>query len=157
MSGLFDRLVLLLATGLGVGRMRWVPGTFGSLWGLAIAAGLEAAGWSWPVRSLVLGGLCLLGVPICGRGAKLLGLKDPGPVVYDEFVSLPLAYLFVPFNGAMAILGFLFFRCLDMTKPWPLRWLERLPGGWGIMADDMAAGLLAGLLLWLGSTQLGWF
>ncbi len=91
-----------------------------------------------------------LGVPICGRAARLLGREDPGAVVYDEFASLPLAFLGVDFSSRTALVAYVIFRILDIGKPWPLRRLERLPGGWGVMADDIGAALLTAVLLWLG-------
>ena len=145
---ILDRLTLALATGLGVGRLPVVPGTFGSLWGLLIAWGFAAAELNpieWGAATL---GLCLVGVPICGRAAVLLGRHDPGSVVYDEFASLPLAFLAVQFNPTTALAGFVVFRILDMTKPWPIRLVEKSPGGWGIMADDIAAAMLTAALLW---------
>ena len=150
-----DRTALLLATGLGVGWVPVIPGTFGSLWGLAIAGGLHWVGWSWQSRLLILIVLCLVGVWICTRAAAVMNRNDPGPVVFDEFACLPLAYLFVPFDLTTALIGFLLFRVLDIAKPWPIRRFEQLPGGWGIMADDVAAGLLTGGLLWLGLKALG--
>lgn len=147
-----DRIVLWIATGFGIGRIPGSPGTFGTLWGLPLAWGLFGTGWPYPWALGVLALLCLAGVPICTRGAALLGLKDPGPVVYDELASLPLAFLWADFNWPWAAAAFLVFRLLDITKPWPIRWFERLPGGWGIMADDIAAGLLTGAILYAGQT-----
>lgn len=142
-----DRIALWIATGLGVGWLPLVPGTFGSLWGIAIAWGLSLSGWPLVGQGGVLAAVCLAGVPICSRAAAVLGLKDPSPVVYDEFASLPLAFLAVGFTWPLAAAAFVLFRLLDITKPWPIRALERLPRGWGIMADDVAAGVLTGLLL----------
>jgi phosphatidylglycerophosphatase A len=144
-----DRLVLALATGLGVGRIPFAPGTFGTLWGFVIAWGLALTGRPLVWQGVALAGIALLGVPVCSRAAKLLGIKDPSAVVYDEFASLPLVFLFVRLNWPNAIAAFLIFRLLDVTKPWPIRRLEHLPGGWGIMADDLAAGLATGAILWL--------
>lgn len=145
-----DRFTLLLATGLGVGRLPGSPGTYGSLWGVAIAAGLQSLHLSTTQQAVALAALIACGVPICGRAAKLLGLKDPGPVVYDEYAALPLVYLFADWSWLTAAAGFALFRLFDITKPWPVRRLERLPDGWGIMADDVAAALLAGGLLMIG-------
>ncbi|MFV0445402.1 MAG: phosphatidylglycerophosphatase A [Planctomycetaceae bacterium] len=142
-----DQLTLLIATGLGVGWLPVVPGTFGSLWGVLIAWGLSLTGWSIASQAVCLLVGCGLGVAICQRAARLLALKDPGPVVYDEFLSLPLAFLIIPFSWPTAAAVFLIFRILDMAKPWPICRLERLPGGWGIMADDMAASVVTGAIL----------
>lgn len=130
-------------------------------------------GWFW---FYVAG--CLLGlvaaIPVCGRAEALLGRKDPGSVVLDEIAALPLVYLGwlgweLHSSGAMLdwrrlggarelallLAGFLLFRLLDAVKPPPIRGLQRLPRGWGIVVDDVAAGVLAGLgvlglRVWLG-------
>lgn len=143
-----------LATGLGVGCIRVAPGTFGSLWGLPIMAGLTGLGvesWNLVPVAIVL---FLLGVPICAAGARHFGREDPPGVVYDEYAVFPVIYLLVPFGWLSAVLGFALFRLFDITKPWPIKRLEHLPGGWGIMIDDLLAALLAMLLLgglsWLG-------
>lgn len=91
--------------------------------------------------------MIVVGVPICERGARLLNAKDPGAVVWDEMAAFPVIFLFVPFSFTTAIAAFLVFRLLDISKPWPCRTLERLPGGLGIMTDDIVAGLYAGIAL----------
>lgn len=139
-------MTVLLATGFGVGRVPRAPGTFGSLFGLPLACGVQQLPPVW--QFLVAGVIVVIGVPICGRGAKLLNGKDPGAVVWDEIAAFPVMFLFVPFQTETAFAGFLLFRLLDISKPWPCRSLERLPGGLGIMIDDLVAGLYAGVLLW---------
>ena len=79
--------------------------------------------------------------------AKSLGKKDPGVVVVDEVVGQWVTLLFLPFTPAVAAAGFVLFRVLDVFKPWPARQLESLPDGWGIMSDDVMAGIYANLLL----------
>jgi phosphatidylglycerophosphatase A len=91
----------------------------------------------------------LIGIPICAGGARLLGLKDPGAVVFDEIAAFSVVFLFVPFTWWTTVAGFLMFRLFDIWKPWPARRLERLPGGLGIMADDFVAGFYASACLWL--------
>jgi phosphatidylglycerophosphatase A len=146
---LWDRCAVLLATGLGVGFIPVMPGTFGSLLGLPIA---WLFGWSgWPAE-LVLAAkaaLLLAGVPLCGRAARRLGGTDPAAIVYDEIAALQLVFLSAPLTLTTAILGFIWFRIFDIAKPWPVRRLERLPGGWGIMLDDVAAALFAAAATWL--------
>ena len=77
--------------------------------------------------------------------ARLVGRKDPGIVVVDEVVGQWVTLAALPFTPVTAALGFLLFRVMDVVKPWPARDLERLPGGWGIMADDVMAGVYAHL------------
>ena len=140
-----DRALLVLATGLGLGYAPVAPGTVGSLLGLPLAWGIQQLPpWGQPVVAVAL---FLVGVPICAAGARLLGSKDPGAVVFDEIAAFSVLFLGVQFSAVSGLLGFLLFRAFDVSKPWPVERLERLPGGWGIMADDFAAALLAGILL----------
>ena len=156
---LTEHLVLLLATGLGTGRSPWAPGTVGSGLGLA---------WAWVVASIphsfstdsstglpVLGLLATLtaataAIPVCTRACRLLDLKDPGQVVLDEIVAVPLVFGcgLLPTELPWLAVGFVVFRIFDILKPPPVGQAERLPDGTGIVADDMVAGLYAGLVLW---------
>ena len=77
----------------------------------------------------------------------MLNLKDPQPVVFDEIAAFFWVFLFVPLTWTTSLIGFVLFRVFDILKPWPIPRLERLPRGWGVMADDAAAGLLAGAVL----------
>ncbi len=145
----------LLATLGGLGDRLPAPGTtVGSLAAVAAYAVL----WHLlpiPPAVLALGGsaaLVLAAVPACGREAARRGLADPGAVVLDEtagqWVALGVwtsVYPGVLAAGTLAT-SFVLFRLFDLVKPWPIRALERLPGGWGIVADDVAAGLAAGLV-----------
>jgi len=143
-----DRLLNILATGLGTGYAPKAPGTFGSLLGPPLIWGVQAAGGTSPVWTLLLGtGFFLAGIPICNAGIRVLQLKDPPQVVFDEIAAFFWVFLLVPLNGLTAIGGFLLFRAFDILKPWPIRQVERLPRGLGIMADDAVAGLIAGGLL----------
>lgn len=141
---------VLLATGLGVGASPVAPGTLGALWGIPISlAVFSLSTWYWQVAILLL--INLLGVPICGAAARALGAKDPGAVVWDEFATVPLVFLFVRselvFEPTVLIVGFVLHRLFDISKLPPVRQLERLPGGWGIMADDWFASVYAGVTL----------
>ena len=91
-----------------------------------------------------------MGALAAGRVAGKLGLEDPGLVVVDEVAGQWLTLVALPFTPVTALVGFLAFRAMDIVKPWPARDLERLHGGWGIMADDLAAGVYAHLLLRVG-------
>ena len=147
-----DRLAMFVATGFGSGYGPIAPGTWGSLPGLAIAWGLDRSGGRWAV----LGGalvVALAGIWAAGRAEALLGEKDPGPVVVDEIAGQMVTLLMIPATPRVLIVGFLLFRVLDVWKPWPAHRLESLPGGSGIMADDLMVGLygnvlLHGLALW---------
>jgi len=148
-------LPLLLATAGGVGFIRPAPGT----WGTA-AAVLVAMPWilvapeSWVTGGLLLGVALatILGVWSAGVAGRCTGIADPGPVVIDEVAGVWATLACIPPAVAIAspiasaILAFCLFRLFDIVKPWPVAALERLPLGWGVMADDLAAGLLAGIL-----------
>jgi phosphatidylglycerophosphatase A len=145
-------LAALVATGLGAGYSPVAPGTAGSLVGLALF---------WPLHHLAVGlqlaALVLLfaaGVASSSRLARSVGRKDPGLVVVDEIAGMWTTLLFLPFTPLAALLGFLAFRAMDVAKPWPARQLEALPGGWGIMCDDMMAGVYANLLVHLALRAL---
>lgn len=145
----WEKLAFWLATGGGVGLVSFAPGTFGSLWGLLLAWGLAATGWHWSLQLCAVLLILAIGIPICETAAKSFPQKDPGAIVYDEFASLLIVYLAVPFNLMTAVVGFLLFRVFDIGKPWPIRRLERLPGGLGVMADDVGAAIFAAAALWI--------
>ncbi|MBI2877865.1 MAG: phosphatidylglycerophosphatase A [Candidatus Tectomicrobia bacterium] len=136
-----SRLALFVATGAGIGYSPFCPGTVGTLGGVGLAWELQGIS----VPGYLLGALVLLGVGIgaAGKAERLKGQKDPSCVVIDEVVGFWFAAFLVPAGIASYALVFLLFRVLDIWKPVPR--LELLPGGWGIMLDDVLAGILANL------------
>jgi len=148
MTKLLDQVALLMATGLGSGYSKVAPGTAGSLVGLLLF--LPLAGRAWPLQLGATLVVTVLGVFAAQRVATLVARKDPGLVVVDEVAGQWITFVSLPFTPAIAVAGFLLFRAMDIVKPWPARALERLPGGLGIMADDVAAGIYAQLLLRVG-------
>lgn len=155
---------VVLATCGWVGRIPWAPGTFGTAVGIALAACLPRAAaalglagpWSGAAFELAVSlGLVAVGVAICGAAARRMGRGgDPGAIVWDEMASVPLGLLAVPAEArgvAVYAAAFLLHRVFDIAKPFPCRQLERLPGGLGIMADDVgaAAWMALGLRLLL--------
>jgi phosphatidylglycerophosphatase A len=144
-----DWIATAIATWFGCGYAPFAPGTFGSLGALVPAILLAHAGWR-PLYFLALGVAALpLAVWSAHRTAKRLGKKDPNLVVVDEVVGQWIAL-----SGAAAftwptwVAAFALFRVMDIWKPAPVRQLERLPGGYGIAADDVMAGAYAALVLW---------
>jgi phosphatidylglycerophosphatase A len=137
---------MFLATGFGTGYGPIAPGTWGSLPGLAIAWGLDrwAGRWAVPCAACFF---AVAGVWAAGRAERLLGEKDPGPVVVDEIAGQLVTLALLPTTVPVLAIGFVLFRVLDVWKPWPAHRLEGLPGGSGIMADDLLVGLYANLLL----------
>jgi phosphatidylglycerophosphatase A len=119
------------------------PGTFGALLGLLPALGLHFAALHPAIEAAILVGLLAAAVAVSGRAQHALGRADPPEIVVDEFVSVPVTLFLVPFAWPWWVLGFALNRVLDVLKPPPIRALQRLPGGWGIVADDVAAAVVA--------------
>lgn len=139
----------LLATGFGSGLSPIVPGTMGSIaaipfWYLLTFLPLQ-------IYSLVvMFGICI-GVYICRRTARDMGTHDHGSIVWDEFIGMWITLMAIPaMTWQWVLAGFVVFRIFDMWKPWPVHASESwLPGGYGIMIDDVMAGLQALLVMWL--------
>ncbi len=139
---------LLIASLGGVGDIPWAPGTFGSL----VAVGLVVLfdripfvpSMRTPLLFLAVGIVFGIGVAAAGRSEILLGRQDPGQVVIDELAGQMVAFLLKPAaKWELLLAGFVAFRLFDIWKPFPARQAERLPGGWGIMVDDIVAGAYA--------------
>jgi phosphatidylglycerophosphatase A len=149
-----EQMIILFATGGYIGRCPVAPGTLGSLWGIPIAFALAQVPLGYAL--LITAVLIAVGIWTAGRSADLMGGKDPGAVVIDEVAGMVVAMLGLPFTFATALWGFVLFRLLDIAKPFPVGWLDRrLGGGLGIVADDIAAGAIANLILramliWMG-------
>jgi phosphatidylglycerophosphatase A len=137
-----------IATLFGAGFGKPGPGTWGSI--AAVLLWAAYAGLLHPtphtLLAALLAGIVLsiaLGVPAATIAARESGRHDPGFVVIDEAAGQWIALLFSPFDWRHALIALILFRVFDITKPFPARQLERLPGGWGIVFDDVAAGLYA--------------
>ena len=141
-----DRIAHGLATGLGTGYGPIAPGTWGSLPGLALAWLVERRLGGWGVAGLAAI-VALVGTWAADRTARRLGEHDPGRIVVDEIAGQLVTLCFLPATPQVLLAGFVLFRVLDVVKPWPASRLEDLPGGSGIMADDLMAGLYANLIL----------
>ena len=134
--------VHLLAFGFGSGAAPKAPGTFGT-----VAAVLLY----WPLSQLSLDHYLLMllvtgvvGIYLCGKTAEDLGVHDHGGIVWDEWIGLWITFLALPAGIEWVLIGFLFFRFFDILKPWPIKWLdEKVHGGFGIMIDDVLAGIFA--------------
>ncbi len=136
----------LIATFLGIGRMRPGPGTWGSaatvlLWTVS-ARELNPAYRTLTVIALAIL-VTLLGIPAATRVARASATKDPQFVVIDEVAGQLIALIAVPLAWKTFLAGFILFRVFDILKPPPVRQLERLPEGTGIVLDDVAAGIYA--------------
>lgn len=138
-----------LAFGFGSGLAPVAPGTFGTLAALPvwwILATLELT----PYLAALIG-LFALGVYISDKSEKLLGIEDPGGIVFDEIVGFLITMTAAPHSWQAVLAGFLLFRLFDVWKPWPIRALDRsIHGGFGIMLDDAVAGIFAAICLQAG-------
>ena len=141
-------LATALATGFGAGYSRIAPGTVGTLVGIALFWPLRDAPPLYQLGATVV--LFLLSVAAAGDLARRLGHKDPSVVVVDEIVGVWASLLFLPFTPAVIVAVFFVFRLMDIVKPPPARGFESLPGGWGIVMDDLMAGVYTNLVLQLG-------
>ena len=172
-SGIVDYVALALTT-FGVGYGPIAPGTWGSGVGVFIYLGVagivsassggsepfQVRGLLYPVSVATIHAIlfillllfCLLGIWAAGRSIPLLGNEDPSEAVVDEVMGQLITFCFIPFglSWPFILAGFLLFRAFDIWKPYPIRTLEVLPGGLGICADDIVAGVFAGICLAVG-------
>ena len=141
-TGLLQKVVLLCATGAGVGYVPVVPGTVGTLAAIPLSACLNRlADISLLAAGTILVLAILCAISFAGKAADILRQKDPGVIVIDEIVGYLLANFAVPISTRNLLMTFVLFRFFDITKIFPASRLEQLPGGVGIVADDLMAGL----------------
>jgi phosphatidylglycerophosphatase A len=136
----------LVATFFGIGRLRPGPGTWASITTVAIWAALAhqlAPSLRTPVAIALAGVVALVGIPAATRVARASAVKDPQFVVIDEVAGQLIALVAVPLAWKTFLASLILFRAFDIVKPPPVRQLERLPEGTGIMLDDVAAGIFA--------------
>lgn len=147
-------LGLFIATAGGMGYVPIAPGTVGSAIGLFLLVGIRALPATLELPILI--GLTLSGLWAASVGEREAAQEDPGFVVIDEVVGMLMAMLWVPLTVWTTAIGFLMFRFLDIIKPFPAGAAERLPTGFGIMADDLVAGAYVAIalhaLIWLAPT-----
>ncbi len=143
----------LLATGFGSGLSPLVPGTMGTL--AAVPFYYLLANLPVMLYALVVLLAAIVGVRICQKTSDDMQVHDHGSIVWDEFVGYWLTMLCVPWlNVPLAdwrwpLAGFVIFRIFDMCKPWPISWFDKnIHGGFGIMVDDIVAGIISGVVLY---------
>ena len=149
-----DRLAWFIGSGFGSGLSPVAPGTAGSLVAAVILYLLSfvlpgtPGGWE---RTGIVAGMSIAGLVVGVWATGRMSTPenpDPGSATWDEFVGMWLTCLLIPFHSPVwLVIAFVLFRALDVLKPWPCRRLERLPGGWGIMLDDVGAGLWGMLII----------
>jgi len=151
------RLGVFVATCAHVGYAPVAPGTFGSLVALVLYY-LIRRQQSTTIELGAIAVIVVIGLWSATEAEHHFGGIDPGPVVIDEVVGMLMTLALHPVNIWGAIVGFLIFRVLDIVKPWPARRLELLPGGFGVVLDDMMAGVYGNLIVWgLVSVLPSWF
>ncbi|WP_375752953.1 phosphatidylglycerophosphatase A [Vibrio sp. HN007] len=166
MTNPLDRISLsnpwhLLAVGFGSGLSPIIPGTMGTL--AAVPFYLLLAHTPLPVYLLLTLVSCLVGIKICQVTSDDMQVHDHGSIVWDEFAGFWITMLVVPlfglpvFDWKIILTGFVLFRFFDMVKPWPIGWLDkRMHGGLGIMIDDIVAGVIAAVGLYICCVYFGW-
>jgi phosphatidylglycerophosphatase A len=142
------RLILLFASNFGLGYSPMAPGTIGTLAGIPaffLLSHLAPAG-----RGAVLAALLLFSFWIAAEAGKIYGLPDDRHIVIDELVGYLVGVVWFPFSWRTALAGFVFFRLFDVTKPPPASWLDRnLKNGFGVVLDDVMAGIYTAVFLFL--------
>lgn len=167
-KGIVDYFALALTT-FGVGYIPGAPGTYGSAVAVAIYLGIDRyvshlrssglgflSGPTEPqvyaVLAVGLAAFCLIGIWASGRTVAIFGREDPSQAVVDEVIGQLVTFCFIPFGlgWPFILAGFLLFRLFDIWKPYPIDDLQNLHGGLGICADDIVAGVYAGICLAVG-------
>ena len=142
------RAGVLVATAGGAGFAPVAPGTAGSAVGVVVV--LLTSRWPLAAQLALVAIVTVAGIWSSGVAARHFGREDPGEVVIDEVAGQMLTLFATGVGWPGTLLGFFLFRILDIVKPWPARRFEHLPGGLGIMADDLMAAVYGNLLLQLG-------
>jgi phosphatidylglycerophosphatase A len=141
-----DNVVILLATGCYLGKIPVAPGTAGSLLGILGCLVLSKIQLSLAVLAAVI--FIFLAMRIAADAENILKETDPGCIVIDEIAGMMIVFQGLPFNWSTVAVGFIFFRILDILKPFPIGRLERrFSGGVGVVIDDVAAGIIANIAL----------
>ncbi|SSR39433.1 phosphatidylglycerophosphatase A [Acinetobacter baumannii] len=144
----FNRCIVFCGVGFGSGLAPKAPGTFGSAFALLFVPIWLSLGFTLSLIAILI--MSVVGIYICGQTAKVINVHDDGRIVWDEFAGqsitfIPLLYL-QQINWIWVITGFILFRIFDVWKPWPIRVIDRqVHGGFGIMLDDIIAGVWAAL------------
>ncbi|MCP3130101.1 phosphatidylglycerophosphatase A [Shewanella sp. KJ2020] len=134
--------VHFLALGFGSGLAAKAPGTFGTLAAIPLYLLMAPLPWAWYLGLTLLS--VLAGIYICDKAAKDMGVHDHGAIVWDEVAGLLITMIAAPAGWVWLLIGFGLFRFFDIIKPWPIRWLDaKVEGGFGIMIDDVLAGVFA--------------
>jgi len=138
------RLITVLATGCYVGYTPRAPGTAGSILGLGIIWGLADSSSLLYIMLTVF--LLIIGIWVSGRAEIYFG-HDGSQIVIDEIIGVMITFVWIPLNAFTLVTGFILFRIMDIAKPFPANRAQKLPGGTGVVADDVIAAVYAHTLL----------
>lgn len=141
-----DRAAVFLATGFSVGNIPFAPGTLGTLLGIPMSFGLAELGRGGSIAGMAA--FVCLAIWIAGRAEHVIGKKDAPAIVIDEVAGMVVTLAGLPLTPLNLAAGFAAFRALDVIKPYPARHIDRtMSGGWGVVLDDVVAGLYSNIFL----------
>ena len=140
-----EKIIKLLATGFGSGLSPFAPGTMGTLVGIPVC--VACLPLSLPARFVIVIILSALAIFVSGRAEVIYSTKDDQRIVIDEIVGFQVAMLPVGITGLNICAAFVLFRIFDICKPFPVNRLQNLTGGWGVVIDDVGAGIYAGVIM----------
>jgi phosphatidylglycerophosphatase A len=147
-----DNIILFIAQGAYSGRAPVAPGTAGTLVGILLYLLVRDLGGLW--YGAVCAAVIVIGIWAAGQADRMFGAKDHSTIVIDEIAGYLVAMLLVPGTWQYIAAAFFLFRAFDIVKPFPLRRLEHLPGGLGVMLDDIGAGVYTNVVLQVASIFL---
>jgi len=145
MSRVARGFILFIAQGAYAGRFPVAPGTAGTVVGVLLYLALKDLAPTWYLSVCLL--IFFIGTWAAGRAEKLLGCTDCSSIVIDEIAGYLVALFMAPASWGFIVAGFILFRVFDIAKPWPLKRLQDLHGGPGVMLDDIGAGIYTNILL----------
>jgi phosphatidylglycerophosphatase A len=152
MNRISNAVILFIAQGAYSGRFPVAPGTAGTVVGVLLFVGMSRLSLASYSALCVL--MLLMGTWTAGRAEVLLGTRDSPSIVVDEIVGYLAAMLLVPHTWDFAAAGFVLFRVFDILKPWPLKRLQDLPGGPGVMLDDIGAAIYTNIVLQIAALPI---
>ena len=153
MNKTFEKIVLFIAQGAYSGRFPMAPGTAGTAVGMLLYLLVKGLPSLW--YGAVFAAVTLIGTWAAGAADRVLGTKDNPTIVIDEIAGYLLAMFLIPFAWWAVIAGFVLFRFFDILKPWPIDRLQSIPGGLGVMLDDIVAGIYANIFFQIALVNFG--
>ena len=149
MKRIAKAVILFISQGAFVGRSPVAPGTVGSVLGVLLYLWMKGLSpWQYGLVCIIL---CVIGTWAAHRAEVILGRRDSPSIVIDEIVGYLVAMFMAPPAWGFIVAGFVLFRAFDIVKPFPLKHLQDLPGGIGVMLDDIGAGVYTGIILHLAA------